>query len=455
MSPIRILVVEDESIVALDIRYRLSKLGYEVVSLVETGEEAVSLVPEVAPDLILMDIMLAGEMDGIQAAGIITERWDVPIVYLTAYADEETLNRVKRTQSFGYIIKPFDDREIHTAIEMAHYKHNSEKRRREDRQWLQTTLNSVGEGVISSNAEGMVSYCNRKAVCITGRKKEAIKGQCMRDALWLVDSEGRSVDLIRNVVQTGKTYHSDALFMHIADGSTIPVELTASPIQDDDKIPRGFVIAFRNISGRKETVRQLKTTVAKLRQAVDATVQALVVTSEKRDPYTAGHQQRVAQLAVAIARKLGFSEDRVDFIRVAGLLHDLGKIYIPAEILSKPAKLTNMEFGLMQSHPEVGFEILRAVPFPWPVADIVLQHHERLDGTGYPAGLKEDGVSQEARIIAVADVVEAMSSHRPYRAALGRDRALEEIVSGKGIRYDSVVVDACLELFASSGFEFE
>jgi putative nucleotidyltransferase with HDIG domain len=177
--------------------------------------------------------------------------------------------------------------------------------------------------------------------------------------------------------------------------------------------------------------------------------------AEKRDPYTAGHQQRVARLACAIGRELGLPQESLEGLEVAGTLHDIGKVYVPAEILSKPARLSHMEMGIMKSHSEVGFEILREVTFPWPVARSVLEHHERLDGSGYPGGLKGTEISQEARILAVADVVEAMSSHRPYRAALGLPRALEEIISGRGRLYDAECVDACLALMNGGGFTFE
>jgi putative nucleotidyltransferase with HDIG domain len=176
--------------------------------------------------------------------------------------------------------------------------------------------------------------------------------------------------------------------------------------------------------------------------------------AEKRDPYTAGHQQRVAKLACAIGRGMGLSEHALEGLEMAGTLHDVGKVYVPAEILSKPARLSHLEMGIMKSHPEVGFEILREVNFPWPVARTVLEHHERLDGSGYPGGLKGADICLEARILAVADVVEAMSSHRPYRAALGLPQALEEIRSGRGRLYEGEAVDLCLALMRD-GFTFE
>jgi HD-GYP domain-containing protein (c-di-GMP phosphodiesterase class II) len=195
-----------------------------------------------------------------------------------------------------------------------------------------------------------------------------------------------------------------------------------------------------------------KHTLVQLRESLVGTVQAIAATVEKRDPYTAGHQRRVAELAVAIARELNFPDDQVQGISMAGIIHDLGKINVPAEILSNPGKITDIEYSLIKAHPQSGYDILKDVKFPWPIADVVLQHHERLDGSGYPQGLKDEQILPEAKIIAVADVVEAMSSHRPYRAGLGIERALEEIERNRGKLYDPEVVDACIRLFREQNF---
>jgi PAS domain S-box-containing protein len=203
------------------------------------------------------------------------------------------------------------------------------------------------------------------------------------------------------------------------------------------------------------TRRAQDESAARLQHSMESTIQAIAGTVEMRDPYTAGHQRRVAELATAIARDLGLAEDRVRGVHLAGVVHDLGKIHIPAEILSKPGKLSRLEFELIKSHPEAGYEILKGVDFPWPIAQIVLQHHERLDGSGYPRGLKADEILLEARILAVADVVEAMSSHRPYRPSLGIEPALQEVGANTGTRYDADVVRACLALFREKAFAFK
>ena len=192
-----------------------------------------------------------------------------------------------------------------------------------------------------------------------------------------------------------------------------------------------------------------ETALRRLERAMEETVQVIASTVEMRDAYTAGHQRRVAKIAEAIAKEMGLSDDRVHGLRLASIVHDVGKINIPAEILSKPGKLSRFEYELIKTHPQAGYDILKPVEFPWPIADMVLQHHERLNGSGYPKGLKGDAILLEARIIAVADVLEAMISHRPYRPARGVDLALAEIQQGSGKLYDPAVVEACLKAAAS------
>jgi response regulator RpfG family c-di-GMP phosphodiesterase len=203
----------------------------------------------------------------------------------------------------------------------------------------------------------------------------------------------------------------------------------------------------------EERTAALNESLVKLRKTLGGTVHAISMAVETRDPYTAGHQRRVADLARTIATEMGFSTDRTDFIRIAASIHDIGKIAVPAEILTKPTKLTDIEFNLIKIHSEAGYEILKDIEFSWPVADVVLQHHEWMNGSGYPNGLKKEELLPESRIITVADVVESMASYRPYRVALGINAALDEIAKNKGILYDPEVVDACLRLFNEKGYK--
>lgn len=209
------------------------------------------------------------------------------------------------------------------------------------------------------------------------------------------------------------------------------------------------------IAERKQVKAELQQSFERLRRAMEGTIKAIALTVEMKDPYTAGHQRRVTQLACAIAKEMRLSEEQIEGIYMTGVIHDIGKISVPAEILTKPGQLTEIEFSLIKTHPEVGYDILKMIEFPWPIAKIVLQHHERMNGSGYPSGLSGEEILLEARILGVADVVEAMASHRPYRPALGIDRALEEISQNRGVFYDTEVVDACLKLFTEKRFQFE
>ena len=211
-------------------------------------------------------------------------------------------------------------------------------------------------------------------------------------------------------------------------------------------------LAYGIINLRMHAEHEKQTLLFK--ESLEQSIQAIAATIESRDPYTAGHQKRVAELATAIAKEMKLPQKQVRGIHFAAIIHDLGKINIPAEILSKPSKLNEFEYKLIQMHPQAGYDILKNIQFPWPIADIILQHHEKLDGSGYPKGLKGDKILLESKIITVADIVEAISSHRPYRASLGIEYALNEIMRGRGIQYDEQVVDTCLKLFAEKGFVF-
>ena len=200
---------------------------------------------------------------------------------------------------------------------------------------------------------------------------------------------------------------------------------------------------------------QVEQKTAEIREMLNASIRCMSLMVEIRDPYTAGHQQRVAQLACAIAEKMGLTSSSIEGIHVAGILHDVGKIRIPVSILSRAGRLMDAEFEMIKIHPQVSFDILKNIPFPWPVAKMVLQHHERLDGSGYPQGLAGDEILLEARILAVADVTEANSSFRPYRPARGIEAALEKIAQKKGKQYDADAVAACQDLFAKDGFKFD
>lgn len=237
------------------------------------------------------------------------------------------------------------------------------------------------------------------------------------------------------------------------DGSKITISETVVAIRFDSGVIQYFDGILEDITERKQAQQQIQQSLERLQKTIKEIIRAMAYIGEVRDPYTAGHQRRVAQLSLEIARLMGLNEQQYEGLTMAAFVHDIGKIIVPADILSKPGKLTKPEFDMLKDHARIGYEILKTIEFPWPIANIVLQHHERMNGSGYPSSLTGDQIIIEARILAVADVVEAMSSHRPYRPALGIEKALSEISTHKGILYDPEVVDACIELFNSKTFD--
>jgi PAS domain S-box-containing protein/putative nucleotidyltransferase with HDIG domain len=289
------------------------------------------------------------------------------------------------------------------------------------------------------------------------RLKEIFGIEASADALFPlflshVHEEDRESFLIsiKKAVEAESTWNFEAR-VFTRDDKMIWFQGIATPTRhEDQQVFNGILL---DITERKQAEVKLQELLESLRKAFAATIQVMVSAVEMRDPYTAGHQARTADIARAIATEMGLDQDKIDGIRMAGTIHDIGKLSIPAEILSKPTKLTNLEFSLIKEHPKIGYEILKDIESPWPLAEIVYQHHERMDGSGYPRKLKGDAIIMEARIMAVADVVEAMASHRPYRAALGIEVALEEIEKNKGTFYDNTVAEACLRLFRNKGYK--
>jgi PAS domain S-box-containing protein/putative nucleotidyltransferase with HDIG domain len=296
----------------------------------------------------------------------------------------------------------------------------------------------------------LLTYCNERFAEIFGYA--SAKDLIGRSPLVIVDDQdaglvGEKIRLLSSR-EEHKYYYS---FNGIRkDGSKIIAGVHGSLAT---YLGRPAVIGLlQDISEKKQDEEKIARYILQLQEAFMNTVQVAMTLSEMRDPYTAGHERRVAELSVAISTELGFDANRQQGMRVAGYLHDIGKITIPAEILSKPGKLSEVEYTLIKQHARSGYDVLKDVEFPWPVAEVALQHHERIDGSGYPQGLKGNEIAFEARILAVADTVESMSTHRPYRPALGIEKALEEIERGRGIIYDQLVVDACVKLFRDKNY---
>ena len=314
---------------------------------------------------------------------------------------------------------------------------------------------SASDAIIWVDSRDRVKMWNRAAERLFGyAEKEALGREIHRLIVPEKDRE-RFLKAFRRAMFLGKSKPHTNRTMEVIglrkDGSTVPLEISVTTVQIEEEWEALAII--RDVSERKKGEKMLRESYKRLRKTLNDVVKMVVRIVEARDPYTAGHQMKVAELAAAIAQEMGLDKKRVRTIYVAGMLHDIGKIHIPAEILSKPSALTEAETNIIKTHPVVGYDILKNIDFDGPVADIVLQHHERLDGSGYPRGLKGEEILLEARILGVADVVEAMASHRPYRPAMGIDKALEEIKKYSGILYDPEVVKACLRVF-EKGFRW-
>lgn len=267
------------------------------------------------------------------------------------------------------------------------------------------------------------------------------------------EDRDRFLASVKQAVETEKPWNFEGRVRYKTNGNPVWFQGLATPTRQEDQLVFDGILL--DVTERKSAEEKLKQSLESLRKSIGTTIQVMISAIEMRDPYTAGHQSRSTKLACDIAAEMGFPQDRIEGIRMAGNIHDIGKLSIPAEILIKPSKLTDLEFMLIQEHPKSGYEMLKDIESPWPLAETVLQHHERMNGSGYPGNLKGDDIILEARVLAVADVVEAMASHRPYRASLGIAAALEEIEKNKGILYDDAVADACLRLFREKSYKLD
>ncbi|MEE8603780.1 MAG: HD domain-containing phosphohydrolase [Candidatus Aminicenantaceae bacterium] len=457
MRKTKILVVEDESIVARDIRNMLAGLGYEVTAVVSGAMAAIQKAQETGPDIVLMDVMLNGDITGVEAAEQIYTNFSIPVVYLTAFADSTTVQQAKKTEPFGYIIKPFEERELQTTIEIALYKYKMQMELKDRERWLSTILKSIGDGVIATNKNGAITFMNPLAETLTGWKLDQALDRTLRDVFKVMNQKPGKMQRIsvKKILKGEGSALSDEAILVSKKGKKTPIDPRLEPIKDDGGNISGIVLAFTDVTARKMAEEELKRSLEQQKIAREGTVRAIAYTIETRDPYTAGHQRRVTKLACTIGEEMGLSKDQVEGLRMSGELHDIGKIHVPAEILSKPGQISEAEYTIIKTHPQVGYDILKTIEFPWPVARIVLQHHERIDGSGYPSGLKDKNILLEAKILAVADVIEAMATHRPYRPALSIEESLREISKNRGTLYDSKVVDICLRVFKEKKFKFE
>lgn len=335
-----------------------------------------------------------------------------------------------------------------SVIEDITERKRGEQKVRESEEQFRSLVEQSLVGIYMSDG-AKVHYINPRAEEILGYEAGGLTGVSLTP---MITDEDRPkvVGEIRQLVAGMSSVVRVDCRMRRKDGSEVLVGAQILRTNVDGR--PAIIAAMQDITEKRHAESEIQRYLAQLEAAFMSTVEVATNLSELRDPYTAGHERRVGQIAVAIGAELGFDARRQEGLRVAGYLHDIGKITIPTEILSKPGKLSAIEFQLIQGHAQAGYEVLKDVKFPWPVALVALQHHERQDGSGYPQGLKGDAILLEARIVAVADAVEAISSHRPYRASLGSAIALAEIERGRGSAYDPAVVDACLHLFREKGY---
>jgi len=329
----------------------------------------------------------------------------------------------------------------------------AEEATRKSKQQLEDLLATAPVVMCRADLKGKVIYVNGKFEDITGYSKAEVIGKYWPTlGILPIDVD----ELMHRTTEklSGRPASPMEVAVKCKDGQLKYVSGVGEVIKENGK-PVGVQVIAQDITERKKAEERAASSMQQLLKALEDMVEALAMTVESRDPYTAGHQRRVAQIACAIAADMGLAEDQLVGIRLAGIIHDVGKVRVPSEILTNPDGLTEAEMRIVRTHPIIGYEILKNIDFPWPIARAVLQHHERLDGSGYPSGLSREEIIAEARILAVADVVEAMASHRPYRPSLGIDKALNEIECNGGRLYDSVVVDSCVRLFKNKGFEFQ
>ena len=331
----------------------------------------------------------------------------------------------------------------------------AEKELHKSEEKYRSLVENAREGIFQSTAEGHHITVNQAFANILGYEspEEVIATITDISHQVYVHPDDR-IKILQIIEKEGSVKGYEAEF-YKKDGSKTWVSINMHAVRDEEGHLLYYQGIDQDVTEKKNMETERQQNIERLKKSLGATINAMAVTVETRDPYTAGHQRRVADLALAISVEMNLKREQIDSIRMASMIHDIGKISIPSEILSKPSKLTNLEFDLIKTHSQSGYDILKDIEFPWPLADFVLQHHERMNGSGYPRNLKGDEIFLEALIMAVADVVEAMASYRPYRPALGVELALEEIEKNKGILYDDAVVNACLKLFREKSYHLK
>jgi PAS domain S-box-containing protein len=461
LTHVRVLMIEDSEDDALLLLRTLKKNGYEPeAERVQTAEELAYALRNQRWDIILCDFHLP-RFSGIDAIALLKKMdIDVPLIIVSGAIGEEMALNCIHLGAADYIMKGNLSR-LGMAIARVLEKRDLQIKQKQDEEALRrseekyrTILDSIGDGYYETDLAGNFTFFNDALCRIWNYPKEELIG--MNSRVYADQETSRKIYLAhKNTYQTGSPGRLIDYEIICKDGVRKHIQSSFTLLRDATGQAIGFRGLVRDITELKKLEHERQESLDRLRKSLGATVRAMSLTVETRDPYTAGHQRRVADLAYAIAMEMKLDENLSDGLRMAGAIHDLGKLSIPAEILTKPTKLTHIEFEIVKTHSQAGYDILKDIDFPWPIARIVLEHHERINGSGYPRHLKKDEILLESKILTVADVVEAMASHRPYRPSLGIAPALQEIAKNKEILYDADIVNICLKLFEEKRFRFE
>ena len=456
--PLRLLIIEDsDRDVALEVR-ALEAAGYQVTYKVsETAAEMKAALAEQAFDIVIADHTLP-QFDAPGALAVLKQSGlDIPFILVSGTIGEEAAVALMKDGAHDYVLKhrlsllaPAVEHALQDAENLRGRKQAQEALRKSEEKY-RNLFDNAGEAIFVAQ-EGKIVFLNPRTSCLIGYSAEEIMG---RQFIEFIHPDEREMVIDRHFKQLkGEALPQRYEFRIIQkNGTTMWAELNTVVISWEGK--PSTLNFLEDITERKFAEEKLVKSYESLKKTLNDALNMMVKIVETRDPYTAGHQQRVADLATSIAREMKLEDTRIDQLRMAAIIHDIGKMYVPSDILSKPGRLSDIEFSLIKTHAQSGYDIVKSMDFPCSVAKTVLQHHERLDGSGYPNQIKGEDTLLEAKILAVADVIEAMAANRPYRPALGIDKALEEISNGKGKLYDPDVVDACLELFNSGKFEFK
>lgn len=455
---IKVLYLEDNVWDIELVREALSRGGQFEVKDVRSIEELKEALKSSQFDVVITDLHVLG-VEGTEIIEVIRSIAPfIPIIILTGTGSEELALQYLKSGAWDYVIKsskhirklPHTISSVLDRKKLLEEYETTEKALRVFKESISSLIDALPVGVLVYKGEHHI-FVNKALEELTGFDRTEL---LRMPGAGIVHPEDQKMvkERIKLRERGFKVPESYEFRVLRKDGKVRWIEFHTRKIHWGEA--EAYLGVFFDITQRKKAEREKEEAFSRLKSLLNEVVEAFSLAVEFRDPYTMGHQKRVSELSVAISNELGLDPEKIEGIRVASLLHDLGKaVGVPLEILNKPSKLNDIEFSFIKAHPEIGWRILKEVDFPWPVSEAVYQHHERLNGSGYPRGLKGDQIIIEARIIGVADVVEAMTSHRPYRPPLPLEEALKEIKENKGILYDPQVVDACLRVF-EKGFSF-